>query len=198
MSARTTFPASWLAAVWLVAALACGKDEAAPPEGAAGAAPTPAPSRAADGQRDAAEPPAPPAAAALLPDQVATIDGELALTWAELDRYLGTVFARLPEGEDALQQLVMEAVIDATAAQAGLTAGEEEIAALEARLEARAREASGGQFGLQESLGPNVTAQDLSSALRLQVLQEQIVRQEQGLPADAPVDPPLLQAWIDE
>jgi hypothetical protein len=46
----------------------------------------------------------------LTPEQVATIDGELALTWSDLDRYLGTVYARLPEGVDALQQLVAEAV----------------------------------------------------------------------------------------
>jgi hypothetical protein len=84
---------------------------------------------------------------------------------------------------------------DAAAAAAGVTASDADVDALEARLEAQAREASQGQLGLKESLGTSVTLQDLRSALRLQALHEGIVRQEQGLPAGAPVDPALLKSW---
>lgn len=174
----------------LAASLACGRDESA----ATAAATQPASSRSASDRPADAQP---SDAGSLTPEQVATIDGEAALTWSDLDRYLGTVYARLPEGDDALQQLVTEAVIDAAAAAAGVSAADDEITALEARLEAQAREASGGEIGLQESLGTGVTPQDLRAALRLQVLHEGIVRHEQGLPPDAPLEPAQLKAWID-
>src|SRR6185503_5953022 len=111
-------------------------------------------------------------------------------TWADLDRYLGTVYARLPEGVDALQQLVAETVIDTAATAAGVSASDGD-------LEAQAREASGGSKGLQDSLGASVTLADLRAALHLQVLHERIVRHDQGLAADAPVDPALLKSWHD-
>ena len=195
----------------LLACLACGGEEppATPASPAKTAAPAPAAAAsetaaptAAEAAADAstaapASTTATPGAATLTPEQVATIDGELALTWADLDRYLGTVYARLPEGVDALQQLVAEAVIDAAAKEAGVTASDADVAALEARLEAQAREASGGAKGLQESLGASVTPADLRAALRLQVLHERIVRHDQGQAADAPVDPALLKSWLD-
>ena len=189
------------------AALACGRDDATPTSHAAsattsreGAPPASSGSNAAPGATGATDSTQSSAATAplsLAPGQVAVIEGGLALTDSDLDRYLGTVYARLPEGDDALQQLLTEAVIDAAAAQAGVTATDDEIAALETRLEAQAREGSGGKLGLKESLGQSVTLQDLHAALRLQVLHEGIVRHELGLPADAPVDPAQLKAWID-
>ena len=188
----------------LAACLACGgEDGASKPASGATAAPAKAPSSAAAApaastQDPAAEPaPATTGAATLTPEQVATIDGELPLTWADLDRYLGTVYARLPEGVDALQQLVAEAVIDSAATAAGVTVSDADIAALEARLEAKAREASGGAKGLQESLGASVTPADLRAALRLQALHERIVRQDEGLADDAPPDPAQLKSWLD-
>ena len=193
----------------LAACLACGGEEGAQPASGtkaetstsnpsatapAAATQDPAATPSADGAPTA---PATTGAATLTPEQLATIDGGSPLTWADLDRYLGTVYARLPEGVDALQQLVAEAVIDAAATAAGVTASDADIAALEARLEARAREASGGTKGLQESLGESITPADLRAALRLQVLHERIVRHDQGLAEDAPVEPALLKSWLD-
>jgi len=197
----------WLAA--LAASLACGRDEpptgpATPAGGAAKAAATEdgatAPEAARASEPDGLAEPATAAApaAALRSEQVATIDGEYELTWPDLDRYLGTVYARLPEGDDALQQLVTEAVIESAAAAAGVTVSDEEVAALEARLEAQAREASGGQLGLKESLGASVTLQDLRAALRLQALHEGIVRKEHDLPGGVPVDTALLKSWVEQ
>jgi len=187
----------------LAACLACGGEDGAssPASGTKAApstsAPKPDPAAAPSAQTTPAAAPATNGSATLTPEQVATIDGELALTWSDLDRYLGTVYARLPEGVDALQQLVAETVIDTAATAAGVSASDADVAALEARLEAQAREASGGSKGLQESLGASVTLADLRAALRLQVLHERIVRHDQGLAADAPVDPALLKSWLD-
>jgi hypothetical protein len=193
VSARRQTLGPALAAI-LATSLACGGDEPAPSAVAPASGPSSGPSSA---ESSGTAPSGPAATGTLGPDDVASIDGETTLGWADLDRYLGTVYARLPEGDDALQQLVTEAVIDAAAAAAGVTAADDEIAALEARLESQARQASGGQLGLQESLGAGVTSQDLRAALRLQVLHEGIVRHEQGLPPGTPVDPTALKAWID-
>lgn len=177
----------------LAGTLGCGDSESAPSSASAASSK----SSGSSASSTSASTEAPSSALSLAPEQVAVIDGELALTFADLDRYLGTVYARMPEGEDALQQLLAEAVIDGAAAQAGVTATDAEIDALEAQLEARAREASGGKLGLQDSLGEGVTPADLRVALRLQALNEGIVRHEQGLPPEAPLDPSQLKAWID-
>ena len=189
----------------LAASFACGDSDSAAKTNSA--APASSTAKATSSATSAPKPSAPggapsPAipltpALSLAPDQVAVIDGEIVLTEADLDTYLATVYARLPEGDDAQQQLVTEAVIDAAATAAAVTASEDEIAALETRLERQVREASGGKHGLQESLGQGVTPQDLHSAMRLQVLHEKIVRHELGLAPDARVDPAQLKTWID-
>jgi len=131
----------------------------------------------------------------LAPDEAAWIDDSMVITMAELDRYLGTVYARKPEGQQALQQLLEEAIVASEAARAGITASEEDVTAALADLDAAARESGGG--GLQDALTADVDATVLRAAMRLHVLQERLVRAEQSLPPDAPLSTAQLRAWMD-
>ncbi|MGQ0553826.1 MAG: hypothetical protein ACT4PU_11480 [Planctomycetota bacterium] len=183
-----TLPASALALLMALPA----QSAPTPPAGAS-AAVTP-PSAASPAATSA--PTALPADQTLAPGEVARIDDALTLTVAELDRYLGTIFARLPEGVEALEELLAETLIERAAEAAGLQASAEEAAAAERALEAQARQASGGAKGLAESLGAGVTADDVRRAMRLMVLQDKLVRSEQGLDAEAPLPPEILNGWL--
>ncbi|MHC5212582.1 MAG: hypothetical protein ACYTG2_17860 [Planctomycetota bacterium] len=138
---------------------------------------------------------APPAA--LGEDEVARIDETLVLSLHDLDRYLGTVYARQPQGVAALDGLVGEALIDAAAAAQGLAVSEADVDAALAGLEAQLRAASGGERGLADSVEANVSEAQIRASLRLQVLHERLVRVALGLEDDAPVPVAELNAWID-
>jgi hypothetical protein len=141
--------------------------------------------------------PADDPAAALGADEVARIDGTLALSLHDLERYLGTIYARLPEGVAALDSLVNEALIDGAAEAQGLRVSEAEVDAAIAGLEAQVRAATGGERGIGDSLEADVSDAQLRDTLRLQVLHERLVRRQQDLPADAPVPVGDLKAWLE-
>jgi len=181
-----------VAALLLVALLA---PRALPQD--AGAPPADPPGSAAPDQQ---APPATPAEASqppftLQPGEVARIDDTLSLTDADLDRYLATVYARMPEGDAVLNQLVAEAAIEHDGEALGFVVTDADIDAAQASLDEQAR-AAGGE-GLAASLGKNVSPATLRHALKLLVLHERLVRSTQNLPADAPVDPQQLKLWLD-
>jgi hypothetical protein len=129
--------------------------------------------------------------------EVARIEGGFVILEEDLDRYLATVYARLPTGDEALQQLVDETLIGDAAARAGLQASEAEVEAALRALDARARAATGGEQGLRDGLDDSVTEVTLRHAVRLHVLHEQLVRQELGLTGDEPVPPEALTGWLE-
>jgi hypothetical protein len=134
----------------------------------------------------------------LQPGEVARIAPDLVLRQADFDRYLGMVFARLPSGNAALQQLLSEALILQAAGRAGFTVDEKDVEAALIALDEQARAATGGEKGVAESLGESVSQDDLRAAVRLLVLHERVVRADLGLADDVPLDPRQLQAWLDE
>ncbi len=156
-------------------------------------------SAASAAARDASQPPqdasAQAAAAALPPEAVARIDDALVIGAADLDRYLGTVYARLPEGDLVLHQLVTESLIEHDGTDVGGAVTDAEIEAARAELEQQA--VAAGAPSLSASLGDNVPAELLVRTLRLLVLNQRLVRSWKGLPPDAPVDAAQLQEWID-
>jgi len=137
------------------------------------------------------------AAPELQPGEVARIAPDIVLRQADFDRYLGTVFARLPTGNMALQQLLSEALILQAAGQRGITVDETDVNTALIALDDQARAATGGEQGVADSLGESVTHDDLRAAVRLLVLHERIVRDELELAPEVPLDPRQLQAWLD-
>ena len=129
------------------------------------------------------------------PDEAAWIDNSLIITLADLDRYLATVYARKPEGQAALLQVLEEAIVRREAQAAGVTASEEEVTAAIKELDASARAAGGG--GLAEAVTANVGSAELRDAVRLHVLEERLVRAADQLAPDAPLSAERLQSWID-
>jgi hypothetical protein len=149
-----------------------------------------------------AEPPAPAAADAAPPvslaaDEAARIDEDMLLSLHDMERYLGVVYARQPEGIAALDGLVGEALIDAAAAAQGVSATDADVDAALAGLEAQVRAATGGERGLEDSLEADVSEAQLRATLRLQVLHERLVRKDRALDADEPVPVEALKAWLD-
>ncbi len=137
---------------------------------------------------------APPPAHALGPDEAAWIDDTVVITLRDLDTYLGTVYARLPEGQKALQQVLEEAIVRREAQAAGVAAGEDEVSAALGLLDAQARAAGGGS--LTAVLTADVDMAQLREVVRLHVLQEKLVRAAEGLPAAMPAPNATLQAWM--
>jgi len=133
----------------------------------------------------------------LQPGEVARVAPDIVLRHADFDRYLGTVFARLPTGNAALQQLLSEALILQASGQAGLAVDEADIETALVALDEQARAATGGEKGVAESLGEGVSQDDLRAAVRLLVLHERIVRDELALGPEVPVEPRQLQQWLD-
>ncbi len=131
----------------------------------------------------------------LMPDEAAWIDDSIVITLADLDRYLGTIYARKPEGQQALQQLLEETLVAAEAARAGISASEADVSAALAELDAEARAAGGG--GLADALTADVDGAGLRDAVRLHVLQERLVRAEERLAPDDPLPPERLKAWLE-
>lgn len=160
----------------------------APVRGAAQEAPP-----AAEGVTASAEQPIPE----LGLGEMARIAPDLVLRNADFDRYLGTVHSRLPAGDVVLQQLLSEALILQAASRAGIRVDEADVETALLSLEQRAREATGGEQGVTESLSPGVSQDDLRAAVRLLVLHERLVRAESNLAADVPIEPLEMQAWLD-
>jgi hypothetical protein len=135
---------------------------------------------------------------ALQPGEVARIGGLAVLRDDDLDLYLGTIYARMPEGDAALQQLTGEALIEHDAAAAGLVATEADVDASLASLDQEARKAAGNNGkGFEESVQAKVSKAQMRDAVRLLVLHERLVRAADGLPPDAPVLPDLMKEWLD-
>jgi hypothetical protein len=137
-----------------------------------------------------------PALPRLGPGEVARIAPDLVLRDIDLDRYLGQSYARRPTGEQALQQLLSEALILQAAGHAGITADETDIEAALLALDAQARAATDGKQGVAESLSESVGQDDLRAAVHLLVLHERIVRKELGLAPEVPLDPRELKTWL--
>lgn len=130
------------------------------------------------------------------PDEAAWIDNSIIITLGDLDRYLGTIYARKQEGQAALQQVLQEAIVRREAAAAGVSASEEEVSAAIGKLDASARAAGGG--GLEDAVMANVGSDQLRDAVRLHVLEERLVRVADQLAPDAPVSAERLKSWLDE
>ena len=130
----------------------------------------------------------------LEPQVVARIGDRYTITEADFERYLATTYARLPEGDAALDQVLAEALLDARAAQAGMSASDEEVARTMASLDEESR--SHGGAGLFDSVTANVGRDAVRDAVRLLVLQEKLVRAADGLSPDAPIPPERLAEWL--
>ncbi|MDG2150080.1 MAG: hypothetical protein P8N09_11215 [Planctomycetota bacterium] len=142
---------------------------------------------AQDPQSEPASEIAPP----LSPGTVARV-GDIPISEAEYFRYLGTVYAREPEGKIATTQELTERVLMAAAAATQVEVDESDVQDLAERLDARARTESGGSIGLVESLGAEES--ELRHSLGLLALQEKIIAVETGVshPSDQ-----QLRAWME-
>jgi hypothetical protein len=129
------------------------------------------------------------------PDEAAWIDNSLIITLADLDLYLGTVYARKQEGQAALLQVLQEAIVRREAQAAGVSVSEEEVTAAIGKLDASARASGGG--GLADAVTADVGSDVLRDAVRLHVLEERLVRAADQLEPDAPLSAERLQSWLD-
>jgi len=127
-------------------------------------------------------------------DSVASLDGQL-VSFDAFHQYVGSVTARQPESDAALRQLVLEAYMDARAAELDVTVAPGAVQKLWDDLEARARAASGGTQGLIDSIGGEEQLPRLERALNLAALQREIVAAEAGITTDD-VSEQRLAAWI--
>jgi|GEM_PF-2713786 len=127
--------------------------------------------------------------------EVARIDG-VSISADTFYRYLSLVYARLPEGNQALDQLLLEEILQQRAAAAGITVEEAEVDEVFAELDARAREATDGAMGLADSVGPE-RAEALRHGVSLATMHRKLVAHEQGLERPADVDDAMLQDWLD-
>jgi len=145
-----------------------------------------------------AAPPLAGARAEDLPAGVVARFGDETLTEEDFQRYLGRIYARQPAGDEALRQLLVEALVRHASTALQVTVGDEEIDVILDDLERRAREATGGQMGLVDSLGEGRTLDDLREQVRLLALQKAVLRVEGGLPPDAEIDDVEVATWIEE
>jgi hypothetical protein len=128
------------------------------------------------------------------PDEAAWIDDSIVITLADVDRYLATVEARKPTGQQALLEVLQEAIVRHDAEAAGVSVSEADVTAAMEAFD-RSLRAKGGLAG---TLTADVDQAALREAMRLHVLQERLVRAADQLPADAPVSAERLQSWLDE
>jgi len=142
-----------------------------------------------------AEREAPPEMPPLAPDEVARIGTLAVLHDTDFNRYLATVYTRLPEGDAALRQLLGEALIGADAAAAGIVATDADVDAALAALDEQSRAAGGKGFADSVQAGVNMT--QIRAAVALLVLHERLLRASAGLPPDAPITPQQMAEWLD-
>ena len=115
-------------------------------------------------------------------DEAAWIDNAQVITLADLDLYLATVEARKPAGQEALLQVLQEAIVDREAAKAGFTASEGEIDDALRTLDAQAG-------GLAKALRADVDMAGLRNAVRLHVLHDPLLREARHMAPRAPAVP---------
>lgn len=136
--------------------------------------------------------PAPkPAVKGLGPQDAAWIDDAQLITLAELDRYLATVYARKPEGQQALLQVLQEAIVEREAAQRNFVATDAEVDGALILLDKQTG-------GLDTALRADVDAAGLRNIVRLHVLQERLVRDALHLRPLDPVPADKLKAWMEQ
>lgn len=142
---------------------------------------SPAPAQAAQDEEAAPSPP-------LGPGEVARV-GDESLGVELFHRYLAMVHARLPEGERATQQLLLEALVETRAAELGVDVDEAAVDALARDIEARAREAGAPEAEVAAQL------EAMRPALRLAALQKAVVAAEEGLAVER-VSDGQQAAWL--
>ncbi len=130
----------------------------------------------------------------LAPSSVASV-GDQQIGWNELDRYISTLYARQPIGDETLRQIVTERIVEREAGRLGLEISNDDVSLGLARLDAEARERTGQ--GLHESLDAAVADSDLRAGMRTLLELEAIVRADKQLPEGEPVDPVVLSAWLE-
>ena len=136
--------------------------------------------------------PAPkPPVRGLGPQDAAWIDDAQLITLAELDRYLATVYARKPEGQQALLQVLQEAIVEREAAQRKLVVTEAEVDGALIALDKQTG-------GLDRALSADVDGASLRNIVRLHLLQERLVRDARQLRPLDPVPPDELKSWMEE
>jgi len=138
-----------------------------------------------------------PADAPLEPHAVARINGTV-ISANTYYHYLSLVYARMPEGDLSLEQLMLEEVLQSRAGEAGVSVDESEVDAVFMELDARARAATNGEQGLLDSVGGPEKAEALRTSVRLAALHRKVVAHEQGVASAEDVDDSMLQAWLDE
>lgn len=166
----------------IFALLQTAQDDVSPPATAA---------KAPSESRGEVDPEAP-----LQDHEIARIDG-VSVPVDTFYHYLSLVYARLPEGNLALEQLLLEAILEQRAEAFGLEVSESEVAAVFAELDARARAATDGEKGLLDTVGPERT-EALQHSVGLAALHRKLVAHELGLASSDGVDDAMLQAWLDE
>jgi hypothetical protein len=125
------------------------------------------------------------------PDEAAWIDNAQVITLADLDLYLATVEARKPPGQEALLQVLQEAIVDNEARKAS-------ISATEAEIDDALRELDKQAGGLAKALRADVDMAGLRNAVRLHVLQERLVRDARHMLPIETMTPDKLQSWMDD
>jgi hypothetical protein len=112
--------------------------------------------------------------------------------------YLSLVYARMPEGDTSLEQLLLEELLRSRAAEFDVSVGESEVDVVYAELEARVREQTNGQRGLLDQVGGAEQAEELHKSVRLATLHRKLVAQEHSLASMQDVDDAMLKTWLDE
>ncbi|MCB9899407.1 MAG: hypothetical protein H6825_15480 [Planctomycetes bacterium] len=136
----------------------------------------------------------PSASAPLAEDEVARVGG-IAIPWSEFRRYVGTVFVRHPEGDEALRRQVVREVSHALAAELGLTVSDVDVARLSAEILERAAAASPDGKAPPE-VAADLARPELRRSLADLALQRELVRHDDGLAPDAEVSDERVQAFV--
>ncbi|MEZ6014346.1 MAG: peptidylprolyl isomerase [Planctomycetota bacterium] len=134
--------------------------------------------------------------AALPPDAVAVAEGLAPVTVAELDETLLWRHALTQPGRAALRQLLEVRVLDALAAEKGVTVTPADLNARFMQLDAEARQ-SGETEGLEAFIvEQGVDREQFREYLRLAIVHERLTREALGLDKDAVVTAAQQDAWL--
>lgn len=135
----------------------------------------------------------------LLPEGIAARAGDLLVPFERLDDLLMIRHGRRAEGMDVLNRLLTTTVLREEAAAAGIAISSDRVAARMAELDARIRQAPGGEGGLARQLEVGDVDPDLfREMLGIQMAQEELTRRALGLPEGQLPTNGQQNTWLDQ
>ncbi len=148
--------------------------------------------------------PAPTAAQAPTADprlesgRAVAISGVHAVDAAQLDRLLLERFGMASPGEQAVRFLAGVKLIEAVAAEHGLSVSDEELRSRLVALDEQVRQAGAPNGLLAELANTRLSSEAFRETLRTALLHERLTRLALELPADEPVSPGSQELWLEQ